>query len=130
MLFEGQHEGCGASACASAPSGRWTAIWSASKSALEGAAHERVQLDGLALDELGLEGLDAQAVQGGARLSSTGCSRMTSARTSQTLGLARSTMRLAALTFWASLSSTSRFMTKGLEQLQGHLAWADRTGGA
>ena len=39
---------------------------------------------------------------------------MTSASTSHTLGLTRSTMRLAALTFWASLSSTSRFMTKGL----------------
>ena len=32
---------------------------------VEGGAHQRVQLDGLALDEHRLEGLDAQAVQGG-----------------------------------------------------------------
>ena len=31
---------------------------------VEGGAHQRMQLDGLALDELGLEGLNAQAVQG------------------------------------------------------------------
>src|SRR5699024_3626137 len=92
-----------ASASASGLSGRWTAIWSPSKSALnaehtygcsrmalpstrwgseagtqrqvhgqlvtvevgvERRAHERVQLDGLALDQLGFEGLDAQTVQG------------------------------------------------------------------
>ena len=32
---------------------------------VEGGAHERVQLDGLALDEHRLEGLDAQTVQRG-----------------------------------------------------------------
>ena len=52
---------------------------------VEGRADERVDLDGLALDELRLEGLDAEAVQRvGARLSSTGCSVMTSSRTSHT----------------------------------------------
>ena len=32
---------------------------------VEGGADQRVELDGLALDQLGLEGLDAEAVQGG-----------------------------------------------------------------
>src|SRR3979490_1300554 len=52
--------------------------------------------------------------RGGARLSSTGCSVMTSSRTSHTTGRARSTMRLALLMFCAWLRSTSRFMTNGL----------------
>ena len=50
----------------------------------------------------------------GARFSSTGCSRMTPSSTSHTWGRRRSTMRLADLMFWASSASTSRFMTKGL----------------
>ena len=54
-----------ASSWASWDSGTWTAIWSPSKSALKGRAGQRVQLDGLALDEDGLEGLDAEAVQRG-----------------------------------------------------------------
>ena len=50
----------------------------------------------------------------GARFSSTGCSRITSSRTVHTRGLRRSTMRLADLMFWANSSSTSFFMTNGL----------------
>ena len=50
----------------------------------------------------------------GARFSSTGCSWMTSLSTSHTWGRCRSTMRLAALMFCATSWSTSRFMTKGL----------------
>src|SRR6201996_5917131 len=70
-----------ASACASADSGRGNAIWAPSKSALnagklqvtrnlvtvevrvERGADQRVDLDRLALDQLWLEGLDAEAVQ-------------------------------------------------------------------
>src|SRR3954462_5297432 len=68
-----------ASACASADSGRGTAIWSPSKAALKAVqnsggswmglaptrrgADQRVDLDGLALDQLRLERLDTQAVQ-------------------------------------------------------------------
>ncbi len=51
------------SAWASADRGRWTAIWSPSKSALKAGADQRVDLDGLALDQDRLEGLDAEAVQ-------------------------------------------------------------------
>ena len=53
-----------ASACASGLSGRCTAIWSPSKSALNARTDQRVELDGLAFDELRLERLDAEAVQG------------------------------------------------------------------
>ena len=52
--------GIPASACASADSGTWTAIWSPSKSALNAGAHERVDLDRLALHEHRLERLDAR----------------------------------------------------------------------
>jgi hypothetical protein len=54
-----------ASIWASRDSGTWTAIWSPSKSALKAGADQRVELDGLALDEQRLEGLDAQAVERG-----------------------------------------------------------------
>src|SRR5215208_4731384 len=50
----------------------------------------------------------------GARLSSTGCSWMTSSSTSQTSGIIESTIFLAALMFWTCLRSTSRAMMKGL----------------
>ncbi len=58
----GQHQQR-ASAWASADSGRWTAIWSPSKSALKAVQTSGVQLDGLALDQDRLEGLNAQTVQ-------------------------------------------------------------------
>ena len=50
----------------------------------------------------------------GARLSSTGCSWMTSSSTSQTSGIIESTIFLAALMFWTALRSTSRAMMNGL----------------
>ncbi len=54
-----------ASACASADSGRCTAIWSPSKSALKAVHTSGWIWIGLALDEDRLEGLDAEAVQRG-----------------------------------------------------------------
>ena len=51
----------------------------------------------------------------GARFSSTGCSWMTSSRTSQTSGIIESTIFLAALMFWTALRSTSRAMMNGLK---------------
>ena len=74
-----------------------------------------MELDGLALDELRLERLDAEAVQVGARFSSTGRSRMISSSTSHTCGRERSTMRFAALMFCAWLRSIRRLMTNGLK---------------
>ena len=46
---------------------------------------------------------------------------MTSSSTSQTCGRARSTIRFADLMFCAYSRSTSRFITKGLKQLERHL---------
>jgi hypothetical protein len=42
---------------------------------VEGGADQRVQLDGLALDQHRLEGLDAEAVQRRRAVEQTGCSR-------------------------------------------------------
>jgi len=53
---------------------------------IECRAHQRMQLDRLAFDQHRLERLDAQAMQRRARFKSTGCSRITSSRISQTFG--------------------------------------------
>ena len=101
------------SAWASADSGRCTAIWSPSKSALSG-AHQRVDLDGLALDQHRLEGLDAQAVQRGRPVEEHRVLLDDLFEDVPHLRRRRSTMRLADLMFWASSRSTSAFMTNGL----------------
>ena len=103
-----------ASACASALSGRCTAIWSPSKSALNA-----VQTSGwiwMALPSIscGSNAWMPSRCRVGARFSSTGCSAMTSSSTSQTTGRCRSTIRLADLMFCAWLRSSSRFITNGL----------------
>ena len=51
----------------------------------------------------------------GARFSMTGCSLMTSSRTSQTAVSMRSTIFFALFTLCAVPFSTSSFMTKGLK---------------
>ena len=88
-----------ASDWASAPSGRCTAIWSPSKSALKGAHTSGCSWIALPSISWGSKAWIPRRCRVGARLSSTGCSRITSASTSQTSGLERSTIRLAALTF-------------------------------
>ena len=50
----------------------------------------------------------------GARFNNTGCSSMTSANTSQTWALDLSTILFADFIFWDKPSSTSLFITKGL----------------
>src|SRR4029077_17594012 len=92
---------------------------------VERGADQRGDLDRLALHPLRLDRLEGPRGQGGrggtprrrvggARLSSTGCSVMTSPSTSQPTGRARSTIRLADLMFCAWLRSTRRFITNGL----------------
>ena len=103
-----------ASACASADSGRCTAIWSPSKSALNA-----VQTSGwiwMALPSIscGSNAWMPSRCSVGARFSSTGCSAMTSSSTSHTCGRERSTIRLALLMFCACDRSTRRFITNGL----------------
>ena len=80
---------------------------------VERVAHERVDLDGLALDQHRLERLESPGGGASARFRSTGCSWMTSSRTSQTSGIIESTIFLAALMFWTALRSTSRAMMNG-----------------
>ena len=103
-----------ASACASADSGRCTAIWSPSKSALNAVQTSGWIWIALPSTSCGSKAWMPRRCSVGARLSSTGCSVMTSSSTSQTTGRARSTIRLADLMFCAWLRSTSRFITNGL----------------
>ena len=110
-----------ASAWASADSGRCTAIWSPSKSALNA-----VQTSGwiwMALPSIscGSKAWMPRRCSVGARLSSTGCSVMTSSRTSHTTGRARSTIRLADLMFCACDEVDEALHHERLEQLQRHL---------
>src|SRR5919107_74962 len=103
-----------ASACASADSGTWTAIWSPSKSALNAEQTSGWIWMALPSTSCGSKAWMPRRCSGGARFSRTGCSVMTSSSTSQTTARPRSTMRLADLMFCAWLRSTSRFMTNGL----------------
>ncbi len=103
-----------ASAWASADSGRCTAIWSPSKSALNAVQTSGWIWIALPSTSCGSKAWMPRRCSVGARLSSTGCSAMTSSRTSQTTGRERSTMRLADLMFCAWLRSTRRFITNGL----------------
>ena len=103
-----------ASACASADSGTWTAIWSPSKSALNAVQTSGWIWMALPSTSCGSKAWMPRRCSVGARFSRTGCSVMTSSSTSQTTGRARSTIRLADLMFCAWSRSTSRFMTNGL----------------
>lgn len=104
-----------ASAWASADSGRCTAIWSPSKSALKAVQTSGWIWIALPSTSCGSNAWMPRRCRVGARLSSTGCSVMTSSSTSHTTGRARSTIRLALLMFCAWLRSTSRFITNGLK---------------
>ena len=103
-----------ASDCASADSGRCTAIWSPSKSALNASQTSGCSWMALPSTSCGSKAWMPRRCSVGARLSITGCSEMTSSSTSHTCERWRSTMRFADLMFCAWLRSTSRFMTKGL----------------
>ena len=103
-----------ASACASAESGRWTAIWSPSKSALKAWQTSGWIWIALPSTSTGSNAWMPRRCRVGARFSSTGCSWMTSSSTSQTSGIIESTIFLAALMFWTCLRSTSRAMMNGL----------------
>ncbi len=113
MLFEDSISSR-ASAWASADSGRWTAIWSPSKSALNAWQTSGCTWIALPSTSCGSKACSPRRWSVGARLSSTGCSWMTSSSTSQTSGIIESTSFLAALMFWTDLRSTSRAMMNGL----------------
>src|SRR3954447_10146345 len=120
MLFEDSMR-MRASACASADSGRCTAIWSPSKSALNAVQTSGWIWIALPSTSCGSNAWMPRRCSVGARLSSTGCSVMTSSSTSHTTGRARSTMRLALLMFCAWLRSRQPLHDERLEQLERHL---------
>ena len=104
-----------ASACASAESGRWTAIWSPSKSALKAWQTSGWIWIALPSTSTGSKAWMPRRWSVGARFRSTGCSAMTSSSTSQTSGTIESTYFFAALMFWTDFRSTSRLMMNGLK---------------
>ncbi len=104
-----------ASACASADSGRWTAIWSPSKSALKAWQTSGCTWIALPSTSTGSNAWMPRRWRVGARFRSTGCSAMTSSSTSHTSGTIESTYFFAALMFCAALRSTSRLMMNGLK---------------
>ena len=122
-----------ASACASALSGRWTAIWSPSKSALNAWQTSGWTWMALPSTSTGSNAWMPRRWSVGARLSRTGCSWMTSSSTSQTSGIIESTIFLAALMFWTALRSTSRAMMNGLNSSSamsfGRPHWCRRSDG-
>jgi len=87
-----------ASACASALSGRCTAIWSPSKSALKAVQTSGWSWIALPSMSTGSKACMPSRCRVGARLRMTGYSRTTSSRASQTSGVSRSTIFLALLT--------------------------------
>src|ERR671921_313670 len=122
-----------ASACASALSGRWTAIWSPSKSALNAWQTSGWTWIALPSTSTGSNAWMPRRCSVGARLRSTGCSWMTSSSTSHTSGIIESTIFLAALMFWTALRSTSRAMMNGLNSSRaisfGRPHWCRRSDG-
>ncbi len=96
MLFEDSMRTL-ASICASGESGTCTAIWSPSKSALKAVQTSGWIWIALPSTSIGSKAWMPSRCSVGARLRSTGCSRMTSSRKSQTSGRCCSTISLAAL---------------------------------
>ena len=86
-----------ASSCASNVSGTWTDMVSPSKSALKAAHTSGCSWMALPSISNGSNAWMPRRCRVGARLSSTGCSRITSARMSHTSGVSRSTIFFAAL---------------------------------
>ncbi len=86
-----------ASICASGDSGMCTAIWSPSKSALNAVQTSGWIRIALPSTSTGSNAWMPRRCSVGARFRSTGCSWMTSSSTSQTSGLAFSTISLACL---------------------------------
>ena len=106
MLFEDSMRTL-ASICASGESGTCTAIWSPSKSALKAVQTSGWILIALPSTSMGSKAWMPRRWSVGARLRSTGCSRMTSSRKSQTSGRCCSTISFAALMVVTSPSFSS-----------------------
>ena len=102
-----------ASSWASIESGTCTAIWSPSKSALNAAQTRGWSWIALPSISTGSKAWMPRRCRVGARLSRTGCSRITSSRMSHTSGPSRSTSFFAALMVVASPCRSSFPYTNG-----------------
>ncbi len=109
-----------ASACASAESGRWTAIWSPSKSALKAWQTSGWTWIALPSTSTGSNAWMPRRWSVGARFSSTGCSAMTSSSTSQTSGDHRVDVLLRRLDVLDRLALDEPAHDERLEELERH----------
>ena len=87
---------------------------------VERGAHERVDLDGLALDEHRLEGLDAEAVQRRGAVEQHGVLADDALEDVPDLGLAPLDHALGRLDVLGDLGLDQPLHDEGLEQLEGH----------
>ena len=110
-----------ASACASTESGTCTAIWSPSKSALKAVQHRGCSFSALALDQDGLEGLDAQAVQGRRAVEHHGMLLDDLLQHVPDLGLDALDGALGGLDVVRQILLDQALHDEGLEQLERHL---------
>ena len=109
-----------ASACASAESGRWTAIWSPSKSALNAVQTSGWMRMALPSTRIGSKAWMPRRCRVGARLSMTGWSRMTSSSTSQTTSRLAIDHALGALDVLRVVEIDQALHDERLEQLERH----------
>ena len=103
-----------ASNWASSERGTCTAIWSPSKSALNAAQTNGCNWIALPSIKMGSKAWIPRRCSVGARLSITGCSRMTYSSASQTSGSSRSTINFAALMVGACSFSINCWKINGL----------------
>ena len=103
-----------ASDCASNDNGKWIAIWSPSKSALNASQTRGWSLIALPSTNTGSNAWIPSLCSVGARFNITGWSFITSSNIPQTSGFNLSTILFAFLIFWAKPLPTNSFITKGL----------------
>ena len=109
-----------ASAWASADSGRWTAIWSPSKSALKAVQTSGWTWMALPSTSTGSKAWMPRRCRVGARFNSTGCSRMTPSEHVPDLGPAPLDHPLGRLDVLGQLGVDQALHDERLEQLEGH----------
>ena len=103
-----------ASACASGVNGKWTAIWSPSKSALNASHTNACNFIALPSTKTGSNAWIPSLCNVGARLSITGWSLITSSSIPHTSGLNLSTILFALFILCAKCLPTNSLITNGL----------------
>ncbi len=113
ILWEASINNC-ASRIASGPNGKWTAIWSPSKSALKAVHVNGCNWIAFPSINFGWKAWIPKRCKVGARFSNTGCPLITFSRISQTTGSFLSMIFLADLTVFTIPLSINLRITKGL----------------